>query len=60
MFGTEFVNGIQQKNRVFEMKCVQEFGTNSDNDFSKAEQRNLTGGRNENVRKFVMTKTGRS
>ena len=60
MFGTEFVNEIQQKNRVFGMKCVQEFGTNSDNSFSKVEQRNLTGDRNEYVWKFVMTKTGRS
>ncbi len=60
MFGTKFVNEIQQKNRVFGINCVQEFGTNSGNSFSKVEQRNFTGDRNENVRKFVMTKTGKS
>jgi hypothetical protein len=46
--------------RVFGMKFVQEFATNPDNCFSKVGSEFLTGDWNKNVRKIVMTKTGRS
>ena len=40
------------------MKIVREFRMDSDNRFSKVEQRDLTRGRNLNVWKFVMIKQG--
>ena len=39
VFGTEFVNEIQQKCMVFGMESVQEFGNNSDNNFFKGYNR---------------------
>ncbi len=54
------ISGHKEKDRMYGMKSVQEFIMNSDKSFSKIEQRNVTGNRNENIWKFGMTKTERT